>query len=393
MRLIRLLFPLFLLIPCMAQTTYPPINQPVFRAFDSNGKTLPGGFLFSYAAGTTTPLATYTDATGASPNTNPVVLDASGQAKIFMGPGSYKFILQDKNGVQQWTVDQILGAQSPGLISFNGRTAQAVVPTTGDYDCAMVTNCPTIPVLYYQTIQASGSPAVQEPILNFVAVGGVGALTVTAGGTGYTSAPAVSLSGGGCATEPTATATVASGAVTSGTVLTPGTGCTSAPAVSFTGGGGTGATATVVLSTANITCTDNPTNTSTDCLVSTASGSSVTSRTCTTGVTWSCYSIDADGTIHESGVAGPVPTGADTASVAITFPHAFTTTAALEFGAFPDNCSDTCAGKNPISVSGTGSSALTTTGNTLSVSGIVPVGGGGQTLNATIYIHWHATGN
>ncbi len=71
----------------------------------------------------------------------------------------------------------------------------------------------------------------------------VSAITVTNQGTGYTSAPTVTLSGGG-GTGATAVATVSAGKVTKVTVVNPGTGYTSAPTVAFSGGGGTGAAAT-----------------------------------------------------------------------------------------------------------------------------------------------------
>ena len=81
--------------------------------------------------------------------------------------------------------------------------------------------------------------------------GGVTAITLSSGGTGYTAAPAVSITGGG-GTGATATATVSGGAVTGVTITNHGSGYTSAPTVAFTGGGGTGAAATAAFgSTAN----------------------------------------------------------------------------------------------------------------------------------------------
>ena len=76
--------------------------------------------------------------------------------------------------------------------------------------------------------------------------GAVASITVTAGGSGYTSTPTVSITGGG-GTGATATAVVTSSAVASITVTAGGSGYTSTPTVSITGGGGTGATATAVL--------------------------------------------------------------------------------------------------------------------------------------------------
>src|SRR5487761_1095297 len=71
-------------------------------------------------------------------------------------------------------------------------------------------------------------------------------IAVTAGGSGYTSAPTVTASGGG-GSGATFTATVAGGVVTGVTVTNPGSGYTSAPTLAFSGGGGTGATATAIL--------------------------------------------------------------------------------------------------------------------------------------------------
>lgn len=76
--------------------------------------------------------------------------------------------------------------------------------------------------------------------------GSLGVATVTSGGTGYTTAPTVALTGGG-GTGATATATVSGGVVTGVTITNKGSGYTSAPAVSFTGGAGTGASATISL--------------------------------------------------------------------------------------------------------------------------------------------------
>jgi len=70
-------------------------------------------------------------------------------------------------------------------------------------------------------------------------------ITVTSGGSGYTSVPTVTISGGG--TGATAVATVVSGSVTAVTITANGSGYTSAPTVSFSGSGG--ATATAILPT------------------------------------------------------------------------------------------------------------------------------------------------
>lgn len=76
--------------------------------------------------------------------------------------------------------------------------------------------------------------------------GRVTSVTVTNGGSGYTSVPTVSFSGGGG--SGVAGVAILNGGVVIGVLITNnGTGYTSAPTVSFTGGGGTGAAATAAI--------------------------------------------------------------------------------------------------------------------------------------------------
>ena len=83
---------------------------------------------------------------------------------------------------------------------------------------------------------------------------GVETLAVTAGGSGYTSAPTVAIAGSGTGpgagtpgSGATATATVSGGAVTALTLTAGGSGYTNGAVVSFSGGGGSSATATATV--------------------------------------------------------------------------------------------------------------------------------------------------
>ena len=78
---------------------------PVFRALDANGAPLVGGLLYSFSAGTLTPLATYVDAAGVTTNANPVVLDSTGSANVWFGSSAYKLVLKTSTGSTLWTVD------------------------------------------------------------------------------------------------------------------------------------------------------------------------------------------------------------------------------------------------------------------------------------------------
>lgn len=104
---------------------------PIQRFYDSNNNPLAGGQLYTYIAGTTTPVATYTDSTGTTPNTNPVIMNARGEAPVWMTPGqAYKFVLKDASLVTIWTVDQIsIGVNSANAVSYLAPYTGAVTRT------------------------------------------------------------------------------------------------------------------------------------------------------------------------------------------------------------------------------------------------------------------------
>ena len=78
--------------------------------FDDNGVPLAGGLIYTYQAGSSTPLVTYTDNSGNIANANPIILDASGRTpqQIWLLTGySYKFVLQNSDAVLIQTLDNI----------------------------------------------------------------------------------------------------------------------------------------------------------------------------------------------------------------------------------------------------------------------------------------------
>jgi hypothetical protein len=88
--------------------------------FTNNGQPLAGGQLFSYQAGTSTPVATWTDSTGSTPNTNPVIANSRGEMSVWITNNVlYKFVLEDAAGNTIWTRDQVSSTQ---LLSLSGGT-------------------------------------------------------------------------------------------------------------------------------------------------------------------------------------------------------------------------------------------------------------------------------
>ena len=109
--------------------------DPRLQFFANDGSPLVGGKLYTYAAGTTTPLATYTSITGLVANTNPVILDSRGEASVWFSAAKYKFVLKDANDVEIWTQDSLWaaanvdGSNATGTwpIDISGNAATATV--------------------------------------------------------------------------------------------------------------------------------------------------------------------------------------------------------------------------------------------------------------------------
>jgi hypothetical protein len=114
-------------------------SVPKLQFFDANDNPLVGGRLYTYAAGTTTPLATFPDSTGATPNTNPIILDSRGEANVWLSATQYKFELKTAADALIWTVDNISNALNLSqLLASSGSAANppytfAADPTTGIY--------------------------------------------------------------------------------------------------------------------------------------------------------------------------------------------------------------------------------------------------------------------
>ena len=93
-----------------------PVGGAAAQFFDNNGTPLTGGKLYSYVAGTTTPQATYTSASGATAHTNPVILDSGGRVpggEIWLTDGlQYKFVLRTSTDVLIGTYDNLVGVNS-----------------------------------------------------------------------------------------------------------------------------------------------------------------------------------------------------------------------------------------------------------------------------------------
>jgi hypothetical protein len=155
----------------MTATFLAPFTRQQF--FGPNGQFLAYGSVFTYEAGSTTPAPTYTDSTGNTQNSNPIILDACGSASIFIPPNvGLKFSVFDQNGNQLpgYPVDQIIdasllsiyGGVDTGSVNSYIITFNSPLPT--DTDGTIIFWVPSNSNTGASTLNANG--AGPQPILN-----------------------------------------------------------------------------------------------------------------------------------------------------------------------------------------------------------------------------------
>jgi len=120
--------------------------SPKQQIFGTDGLPLVGGKIYTYAAGTSTPIATYTDYTANTANTNPIILDSYGQANIWLiNTTTYKFVVKTAADVLLYTVVNIsfpldlnsfgapppIGDVTPNTGAFTTLSATSTVTFTG----------------------------------------------------------------------------------------------------------------------------------------------------------------------------------------------------------------------------------------------------------------------
>jgi len=108
-----------------------PIGGAGWQFFNNDGTVLSGGKLYTYAAGTTTPKATYTTSAGNIAHSNPIILNSAGRVptgEIWLTVSTYKFVLNTSTDVLIASYDNIsgIGAAEFQVQNFTGTGSQTV---------------------------------------------------------------------------------------------------------------------------------------------------------------------------------------------------------------------------------------------------------------------------
>jgi hypothetical protein len=142
--------------------------------FDDNGVPLAGGLIYTYQAGSSTPLVTYTTNNGTIANANPIVLDAAGRVpqEIWLLTGySYKFVLQNADAVLIQTLDNIYPILQNAPASAPAVPAGCIVLWSGSTG--------SIPATWYLCDGTNGTPDLRNSFI--VGAGSTYAVNATGG--------------------------------------------------------------------------------------------------------------------------------------------------------------------------------------------------------------------
>ena len=150
-----------------------------FQFFSNDGLPLNAGRIYTYQAGSTTPLTTYTDSLGTIANANPIILGTSGRppSDIWLTEGFfYKFVLKDSSDVTIQTYDNLYGIVSA--------TPPAATPIPSGGIFLWSGSIGSIPAGYVLCNGSNGTPDLRDRFV--IGAGSTYAVDATGGSTSYT---------------------------------------------------------------------------------------------------------------------------------------------------------------------------------------------------------------
>lgn len=364
-----------------SQVPVAPATIPHVTFVDTSGGPCAGCKLSSFAAGTTTPLATFVDAGGVSTNTNPITLDAAGGANVWLSNNSYKFVLKTAAGATVWTVDQVRGGGGLGGVCGPSGAVQIANGAVNGLTCDSTITINTAA----HTLNVGTLPA------NHVSIG---ALSNPTSWSFDTTSPATACASIGCAGVTSVGLTVPSWLSVAGSPVT------SSGVLAVTAAGGQTANqflaapdgSTGILAPRAITPNDLPLGstsafgamkcdgTTVTCPGGVLSTTSITPRTCNSD---GCYITFSDGTILQWGEASGCISSNNSCTTVVSFPTSFTTTTNL-------TVVDSCHGWGNC---GASVDSPATTGFAATQAPFVYVGGSGANLPGSQTVDWWAVGH
>lgn len=145
-----------------------------FQFFNNDGLPLNAGKLYTYQAGSTTPLSTFTDSSGLIANANPIILGTDGRppSTIWLTEGFfYKFVLATSSNITIQTYDNLYG--------IIGATPPAATPIPAGGIFLWSGSIGSIPAGYALCNGSNGTPDLRDRFV--VGAGSTYAVNATGG--------------------------------------------------------------------------------------------------------------------------------------------------------------------------------------------------------------------
>ena len=146
----------------MPTVNLSPLGGAASQFLDNNGVILSGGKIYTYAAGTTTPQASYTSVAGTTAHANPIILDSAGRVpggEIWLIDNlTYKFTIETSASVLLGTYDNVPGIND---INLNANAIEYDPPFAG-----AVTTGYTVSDKLEQTVSVKDFGAVGDGVVD-----------------------------------------------------------------------------------------------------------------------------------------------------------------------------------------------------------------------------------
>ncbi len=106
---------------------------PNYRLLNTTGQLMTdGALIYTYAATTSTPIATYSDASGGTTLANPYVVPSTGLVDMWVTPGtSYRLLVKTSSGATLHDVDNVVGILKQSDITTLGNIATGTITASG----------------------------------------------------------------------------------------------------------------------------------------------------------------------------------------------------------------------------------------------------------------------
>lgn len=142
------------------------------RVFTNLGVFAPGAKWNTYAAGTSTPIVTYSDSALTTPNTNPLIASASGLfGPVYLQFGTaYRFLMTDTAGVTIWDQDNIQSTSGSAVATTTATGTQNNLPVDANVTLLRCNNASALTITGLGITGGALAP-ISGQVLTVVSVG------------------------------------------------------------------------------------------------------------------------------------------------------------------------------------------------------------------------------